>query len=206
MAQELLRVLQAREADRVTTSAAWVSGGRRWGKRHAFVLTASVAALGSAVFDVVHLRDRVEVQLARKQDGAAYYWSTLVTSGLDTDSATQIVFRQSREQLAGQRTRFDYSPFVAAPTIEDVWRAKGLNPFRDARWTAPRSDIELHGLRASQTDARYLFGRIRTRVEDDARRRMQRRVAIALLVALCGGVWLARQRRPRVMLGAVALN
>lgn len=195
-----------------TTSAppaaetAWVSGGRRWGARHVVVLVVCVAALCSAVFDVVDLPDRIELRLAREQDAASMYWSALAMAGVDTDSATQIVLRQLRERLAGTRRSYDDTPFTAAPAIDDVWRAKGLNPFRDARWTNPRTDAELHGLRASQVDARLVIQSAHGYVEAAERWRMQQRVAVCLLIALVGAVWLARQRRPRVMLGAVALT
>lgn len=175
--------------------------------RHVVVGALCVAALASAVFDVVDLSDRIEVQVARELDRAADYWASLVMGGVDTDSATQGVLRQLREQIGGQRKRFDNAPFFATtPTVEDMWRANGLNPFRDGRWTNPRTDAELHALRASQVDARLAMTRARAWIETTERARMQRRVAIVLLVALCGGVWLTRQRRPRVMLGTVALD
>lgn len=190
----------------MTTSAAWVSGGRRWGVRHVTVGGLTIAALATAVFEVTGFDGRVERRIAREQDAAAMYWAALATAGVDTDSATQLVLTQLREQFAGTRQHFDNAPFVATPNIEDVWRANGLNPFRDAQRATPRTDAELDGLRASQVDARLVMNGARAWAERPERARRQRRIAIALLVALCGVVWMARQRRPRVMLGAVALD
>lgn len=166
------------------------------------IRTIELAAAAVAILIVVvvwsstsHLDDRAHDEVIRAQNRAGYHWEGLVSRGIPPDSATQLALASMRSDLANKRLRAT-SPDMSALSVDSMWQAIYLNPFRAPGSQTPRTNAEYDAIRTSQEDLRLVreagVKQVRERLASEATRTwIEAGVGVLLLAAMVG--WRRRQ-------------